>query len=169
MWEWAPSLSPLFTVTQPTAQSLSWLWGPQCPSAPGLCLQSTSCTVLEVHHLGATHTPPSRFCCLRCQGLSDSLQGSLATPLIYVFLGTADSLSPAALCRGVHLTRRELVRSIGQGYHHGCSSGHRCVPLGWWACVHGFLHHCCQSFRHEHADYNAAAAGAGMRVSGLGG
>ena len=51
--------SPFLPGTHAPAQFLSLLPGPQCP-APSLCLQSTSCTVLEVHQSGAVHTPPSR-------------------------------------------------------------------------------------------------------------
>ena len=49
----------LFTVAQPPAQFLSSLLGPQCPSAPGWLLQSSSCAVLDVPQLGATHIPHS--------------------------------------------------------------------------------------------------------------
>ena len=50
----------LITVAQPPTQFCSLLLDPQYPSVPGQCLQSTSCVVLEVNQLVATHMPPSR-------------------------------------------------------------------------------------------------------------
>ena len=62
MWPglWGQVSISIFTVAQPPAQFLSSLPGLQCPSVPGLYLQSTRCAVLVVHQLQATHTPPSR-------------------------------------------------------------------------------------------------------------
>ena len=47
-----------FTLAQSPAQFLGSLLGPHCLSGVGQCLLSTSCAILEVHQLGATHMPP---------------------------------------------------------------------------------------------------------------
>ena len=130
---WLEGLVSLFSLPEPHS---SLFFSLQSSSSGSFCsllgLQFTSCAVLGLHQLGATHIPPSCSLLSQMLGALGTAMGQFSPLLGRFFPGYAVSPSPAApLCWAFCLPPREPV-----GPSEFCAQGQVGVFQNWcfWVC-----------------------------------